>query len=262
MGVEISEERWESVLTIAGPDEFLTSIGRKYPTHSFLGNSTQFVYRRYVEKLSSVLTSRYRRPEQEIKILDWGCGKGHITYLLSKRGFNVTSCDLKTDELDSSFGQETPIIDKLNIPVVPLRHESQMPFDDSSFDCVVSFGVLEHVASDRDSLLQIKRIVKPDGIVFIVFLPYVLSWTQALVRAGGDSYHDRLYTEKGLRCLAADTGFSLLGLRHAQLFPKNSMPLKLDPWLDPLDRFLCSYTPLKYFATNLEAVLVSNGPQQ
>jgi len=41
----------------------------------------------------------------------------------------------------------------------------------------------------------------------------------------------------------------------AQLFPKRAIPYRWDMKLEPLDRTLCKFPPLKYFATNLEAVL-------
>jgi SAM-dependent methyltransferase len=238
-------------------DAFLTSIGKAYPSHRFLTNNTQAIYLRYVEELHRALTDRHQRRACDISVLDWGCGKGQITYLLSKRGFTVTSCDVQCDDTDSTFGQETPILEELKIPVVPLRHENQLPFDDSSFDCVVSFGVLEHVPNDAASLKEIRRVLKPGGTLFVTFLPYFLSWTQALGRLRGETYHDRLYSQSGLRKLATDAQFEVALVRFAQLFPKNSVPLRWAGVLEPLDCALCAYSPFKYFATNLEAVLIA-----
>lgn len=250
-------DEYESLLrSPVAEDELLSSTGKQACSHAFLRKSTQAVYMRQVEFLSVLLQRSSGRDSQDIKVLDWGCGKGHISYLLRARGFDVTSCDVSSSAEDSCFGQETPILEAMKIPVIPLEDPVRLPFADASFDCVVSFGVLEHVHSDRDSLLEIHRVLRSGGILFVVFVPYFLAWTQAVARLRGNDYHDRLYTVKGLSQLAAETGFRPCGLRHAQVFPKNSMPLILDRWLEPLDRFLCSYTPLKYFATNLEAVLV------
>jgi len=83
------------------------------------------------------------------------------------------------------FGQEAPIVQARGIAVTPLRHSIDLPFRDQEFDCVVSFGVLEHVQSDLASLHEIRRVLKPGGIVYVTFLPYFLSWTQALARLAG-----------------------------------------------------------------------------
>ena len=247
--------RSKPISSFVEQDEFLASIGDRYPSHRFLANSTQIVYIRYVEELSRWLRARHQRPEEEIRVLDWGCGKGQITYLLAKRGFNVTSCDVEGDREDSSFGQATPIIDELNVSVIRLRHESELPFADGSFDCVVSFGVLEHVPSDSASLQEIRRVLRPGGILFITFLPYFLSWTQALGRLCGQTFHDRLYSQRGIRELAGASRFAVESLGFGQLFPKNSVPRRLAKVLEPLDRALCRRTPMRYFATNLAVVL-------
>jgi SAM-dependent methyltransferase len=208
-----------------------------------------------VQFLAAVLTAHLARNTEQITILDWGCGKGHISYLLRKHGFNVMSCDRAGKADDSAFGQATPIIQEANISVVPLTDDVALPFADASFDCVVSFGVLEHVPADLASLREIRRVLKADGLLYITFLPYFLSWTQAVARVMGNTYHDRLYRSDGVRRIAAEARFSVRALWHAQLFPKNTVPLRFDPVLERVDRFLCAHTPLKYFATNVEALL-------
>ena len=239
-------------------DDFLSETARGRPSHQFLASSAQAMYGRQVAFLAAILHDYAQAPANQIKILDWGCGKGQITYLLQARGFDVTSCDVVSTNDDSAFGQEVPIIHLKGIPVVPLEHPSQLPFADQSFDCVVSFGVLEHVQSDAASLLEIRRILKPGGLLFIVLLPYFLSWTQAIAHLRGIHYHDRLYSLRQLRLLAGKSSFHLAAARHAQLFPKNSVPIALDRLLEPVDRTLCRWTPLKYLATNLEAILVAD----
>jgi SAM-dependent methyltransferase len=239
-------------------DFFLSGIGCQIPSHSFLRNCTQSVYERQVEFLSVILKERHDGELGRIRVLDWGCGKGHITYLLKRRGFDVTSCDVDRPACDSTFGQDTPIIDQMQIQVIPLKHACNLPFDANVFDCVVSFGVLEHVPSDGDSLLEIRRILRPGGLLYVTFLPYFLSWTQAAGRLRGDHYHDRLYSRRSFTELVSAAGFEVCRLEFSQLFPKNSIPLSWDRLLEPIDRFLCGRTPLKYFATNLEAVLMAS----
>lgn len=202
--------------------------------------------------IESYMASLGLQPE-DVAVLDWGTGKGHITYLLRTRGFQVTSCDIKSESPDSTFGQDTPILAEQQYPVVPLTHEWRLPFEDASFDVVVSFGVLEHVPDDLSSLREIRRVLKANGRFFFSFLPYRLSWTQRIARLRGDSYHDRLYTERGVRRLAGASGFIVEDMWHGQLFPKNSRPYS--PRSERLDRFLTWHTPLRYFATNLEGVL-------
>src|SRR5579883_2383061 len=86
------------------PDEFLSDIARRYPTHQFLGNATQGVYIRQVRFLTEYCGRFFQKKTNETKALDWGCGKGHITYLLQREGFQTTSCDRNRPLDDSSFG--------------------------------------------------------------------------------------------------------------------------------------------------------------
>lgn len=238
-------------------DGMIAEVARRLPSHRFLGNSAQAVYQRHVMLLAEVLRGATGRHPREIKILDWGCGKGHISYLLRRLGFAVTACDRDDDSDDSAFGQEIPLLAEAGVEVTPLQDDVALPFDDAAFDAVVSFGVLEHVPDDLGSLREIRRITRPGGILYITFLPYPLSWTQAVARLRGNHYHDRLYWRRDVYRLAQASGFAVADMRLAQLFPKNSVPLSADPYLEPVDRALCRWTPLRYFATNVETVWVA-----
>lgn len=235
-------------------DEYLQDISEREKNHQFLGKATQGSYLALINLLKRYYENKGREPK-DIRVLDWGAGKGHISYLLKKAGFHVTSCDLKASAIDSTFGQKTPIIKEQNIEVTPLTHPAILPFADQTFDLVVSFGVLEHTQNDLASLTEIRRILKTKGVFFFCFLPYWLSWTQRLAHLRKNFYHDRLYKKTTVHELAAATNFSVENIWHGQLFPKNSIPYR--HFIEKLDRFLTSHTPLKYFATNLEGFLIA-----
>lgn len=238
----------------AEPDEYLLEVAMREPSHRFLSGATQGCYLRLV----SLLTDIYRQRQADlgqVRVLDWGAGKGHISYLLSKAGFTVVSCDLQSGGEDSTFGQFTPIVQERGIEVVPLARECEMPFEDASFDLVVSFGVLEHVDDDLGSLQEIRRVLKPGGVFFFCFLPYWLSWTQRLAHLSGNYYHPVLYSISDVRRLAQGAGFELDSVWHGQLLPKNSLPN--NQTLERIDRFLTDWTPMKYLATNLEGLMVA-----
>src|SRR5439155_1653391 len=73
------------------------------------------------------------------RLLDWGCGFGQMTYLLRRRGFDVTAFDVGAE--DASLPQ-LPLCRDLHI--VRTAHPTRLPFPNDSFDAVLSCGVLEH----------------------------------------------------------------------------------------------------------------------
>ena len=235
-------------------DEYLRDVARREPSHRFLGGATQGCYLRQVNFLTKVY-SQQEADLSRVRVLDWGSGKGHISYLLRKAGFTVVSCDLQSGGDDSTFGQKTPIVTEQGISVVPLARESELPFDAASFDLVVSFGVLEHVKNDQESLKEIRRVLKPGGLFFFCFLPYFLSWTQRLAHLRGNYYHPFLYSKADVRRLAHAADFELVSVWHGQLLPKNALPNSNT--LERIDRFLTNWPPSKYLATNLEGLMVA-----
>jgi len=235
-------------------DSYLLNVSSRTATHKFLGGATQGCYIRMVKLLASIYTQQ-GLDLSTVRVLDWGVGKGHISYLMKVAGFDVKSCDVVSSDDDSSFGQDTPILREKSINVIPLNDPWLLPFKDGEFDMVVSFGVLEHVPNDYESLRELRRIIKPGGIFFFSFLPYWLSWSQRLAHLRGNRYHPRLYKVRRLARMASDASFEVDHIWHGQLFPKNSFPHSNH--LERVDRFLTRVTPLKYFATNIEGILVA-----
>ncbi|HMF54505.1 MAG TPA: class I SAM-dependent methyltransferase [Edaphobacter sp.] len=239
-------------------DEQMRAAAATVPSHFFLQNpagQNLYVYlSRFVKEMSE---RHFGRPFGEITVLDWGCGKGQMSKLI--RDLNpkqIDSCDLLTNNDDSAFGQKTPIIDRFGIQVKPLEHEYVLPYEDASFDVILSVGVLEHVPKERASLLEIMRVLKPGGLFFCFFLPTNLSWTQKLAHLRGNFYHDRFYNEQLIKELTKEAGLEILDFWYRQFFPKNNVRYPNYYLFEKMDQFITQHTFLKYFATNIEFVSV------
>jgi 2-polyprenyl-3-methyl-5-hydroxy-6-metoxy-1,4-benzoquinol methylase len=217
----------------------------------FLNNPVvQNIYQYQIDYLCSFSKKWFNNVD--IKILDWGCGKGHVSYWLKKLNTNVTSCDVATTGVTSAFGINSPIIAKANIIVTELTHEYILPFFDSSFDVVLSFGVLEHVPNDLESLKEIARILKPDGLFFCFYLPYKLSYTQNIQHLRGQWYHRKLYGKREVKQLLKKSNFEVMDIWHRALLPKISFVPPFYHAVEKMDNWFCNYSLLKYFATNIE----------
>ena len=91
------------------------------------------------------------------KVLEVGCGNGKTVLALSKKGFRVTGVDFSRKAIDMC--RET-------IPTAGdfvCTSVTNLPFEDSSFDGVVAFHVLEHLTADEmtEAVDELSRILAP-----------------------------------------------------------------------------------------------------
>ncbi len=203
-------------------------------------------------------------------VFDWGCGYGQMTYLLKKRGFQVTSFDIGDPNKNSL--PDIPICHDLN--VIRNMHPTTLPFAPKSFDAVLSCGVLEHVdeqsqpGNEMKSLSEIGRILRPGGILFIYQLPQLYTWQESIIRRFHLGYaHPRRYTATEITNMLKQTGYSVQRIRRANLIPKNltGMPNKLrtiysrfSKTLITLDGNLCKVPVLNHIAGVLEVTAQRN----
>ncbi len=158
------------------------------------------------------------------QLLDWGCGLGQMTYLLRRRGFEVTPY-----EIGSTIDNDLPDMPLTRL-VRPIRaeHPTQLPFPSGSFDAVLSCGVLEHVdefsepGNEERSLGEIHRVLRSRGHFPIYQLPQRHTWQEALAGALGVGYvHPRRFVAHEIRCMLERHGFEVASLRRNNMLPKN-----------------------------------------
>lgn len=91
-------------------------------------------------------------------VLDLGCNNGWGSVLLRQRAARVVGLDVSQSALDDAnrrFG---------NSGVEFMRYDGRaIPFEDDTFDRVVSFQVIEHVENMTAYLGEIARVLRPDG---------------------------------------------------------------------------------------------------
>jgi len=99
---------------------------------------------------------------KESVILDFGCGYGRYVKELRDQGYNAFGCDFEI-ETENNFQLDSGIIRAIELN--PYR----LPFDDNTFDFIYSFSVFEHVQNYSESIAELARILKPDGICYHFF---------------------------------------------------------------------------------------------
>lgn len=103
-------------------------------------------------------------------ILDFGCGNGMLVYQLRKEAYNAFGVDIlnEFEGAQKRCEEEGLIADDCIFHAIPMD-QYRIPFEDNTFDCVISFYVLEHVQNWEQALDEIKRILKPGGTSLHIF---------------------------------------------------------------------------------------------
>ena len=170
----------------------LNSLNRYYLRQRFfpdagsiLINPFYFIRKRLVDKIASLA------PQLHGKLLDFGCGAKPYQELFS----NVESYigvdiedegqhDHKNEQIDFYYDGKT------------------LPFDNETFDSILTSEVLEHVP-DVDSILkELTRVLKPNGKI-LVTVPF--AWQEHEL-----PYDFRRFTTTGLKKCLTDKNFDIL----------------------------------------------------
>ena len=96
----------------------------------------------------------------DTKILDAGCGIGVFTRYYARKGFKVTGIDLTEKALEIT--KKSLDIYDLNAELV-LGSVEKLPFEDNTFDYIVSNGVIHHTPNTEDAVNEFYRVLKPGG---------------------------------------------------------------------------------------------------
>jgi len=104
----------------------------------------------------------------------------------------------------------------------PLDHPSALPFDTATVDVVIGAGVIEHVVHPRASLMELHRVLRPDGLLILTFVPNRWSWTEFGHRVTkSPAAHRRRYTVSQLSRELLDHGFLTVESGQHQLMPSH-----------------------------------------
>jgi 2-polyprenyl-3-methyl-5-hydroxy-6-metoxy-1,4-benzoquinol methylase len=119
-------------------------------------------------------------------VLDAGCGVGWGALHLSRAGArNVVGLDVDERALENARKRAGASAAFVRGDLLAL------PFDDGSFDLVVCFEAIEHVSDPERALTELRRVMRPEGIL-------VISSPNRGVYATGNPFHVHEFTSAEL----------------------------------------------------------------
>jgi ubiquinone/menaquinone biosynthesis C-methylase UbiE len=133
-----------------------------------------------------VVAESYVRGE----VLEVGCGEGRGVELLMSKSKSFTAVD-KIEEALAQLRKRFPAGKFISMNIPPLNGLA-----DNSYDCVVSFQVIEHIKNDALYLREINRVLKPGGLALFT----TPNRKKSLSR---NPWHVREYLAHELKALAA-----------------------------------------------------------
>jgi SAM-dependent methyltransferase len=174
------------------------------------------------------------QPTDSMTVLDCACGRGFYLNMFRY----VSGCKLVGLELD------TEIIRKArhnvgHLPDLLLTNANiyHLPYPDDTFDAVILSEILEHIDHDVDGLREVRRVLKPGGVIAITVpnANYPFWWDpinktletlfgthiQHGPLAGIWANHVRLYTREQLREAVLGAG---LVIDEERAFTHHSFP--------------------------------------
>ena len=138
------------------------------------------------------------------RILDWGCYHAPDSSLLAAAfpgRFLLEACDVGSRDRYEVFHNQS------GVRYAELTHPWQLPYEDGTFDVVISSGALEHVPSDYLSLGEVYRVLKERGRLIITSLPNRESRDERRLRRQGLG-HRRLYDRGEVARMLPHFGFA------------------------------------------------------
>ena len=101
------------------------------------------------------------------KILDLGSGTGRHVICLAKNGFDLFGIDVAEEGI--KITKDWLRKEKLRANLKTGSIYSKLPYKDNFFDAVVSTQTIHHerIETIRKTILELERILKPGGLIFI-----------------------------------------------------------------------------------------------
>lgn len=121
----------------------------------------EYEQKRLVSTISELLDFSYNKTD--ISVLDFGSGTGNLALKFLDYSCKVTACDVSFKSLSILKKHSGNSRDLVTMQI----KGTQLPFQDNSFDIVVTYSVLHHIPDYLLAVKEMIRVCKPGGLIYI-----------------------------------------------------------------------------------------------
>jgi len=156
------------------PSRLLAAANRVLPAPALPGDADPVAYARWEYETSAPLVGLWRElGGAPARVLDLGCGLGGKTHRLIEEGdpaTTVVGLDIDVGHLRGAVAYHRHV----GQPGIPklCGDAARLPFADASFDHILTADTLEHFPRPREVLREMRRCVRDDGRVILLFNPW------------------------------------------------------------------------------------------
>ncbi|MBB4805116.1 2-polyprenyl-3-methyl-5-hydroxy-6-metoxy-1,4-benzoquinol methylase [Chryseobacterium defluvii] len=125
------------------------------------------------------------------KVLDFGCGSGYGTQMLSENAESIVGADVSREAIE--FAKKNYTSPNLGFKTIP-------ELGGEKFDVITSFQVIEHVPNDTQYLNDLKKLLNPGGCL-LISTPDKKNRLFNYIQKPWNIFHIKEYTFEGLESL-------------------------------------------------------------
>jgi SAM-dependent methyltransferase len=121
-------------------------------------NSSRYALVNRWDRRHEATVRRVLDPRPGERVLEVGCGRGHLTKVLDGWGVDVTGVDANPQ------AEANAVSDR-----VRHMHGESLDFPDGSFDKIVSVHAIEHIPPLEEAFAEMARVLRPRGRAMFIY---------------------------------------------------------------------------------------------
>lgn len=119
------------------------------------------------------------------KVLDIACGEGYGSSMIARSAHSVIGVDISHEAVEHA---SKTYANQSNLRFL-CNSASSVDLPDASFDVVVSFETIEHLTEQQEMLAELRRVLKPDGVL-------IMSSPNRPVYSDAADYHNEFHVKE------------------------------------------------------------------